>query len=77
MKAGIWELLIVLAIALLIFGPKALPKLGKSLGKTVGNFKKGLGEDEDDDEEETTAKAKPSNVTEVASDERKPYDPER
>ena len=51
MKAGIWELLIVLAIALLIFGPKALPKLGKSLGKTVGSFKKGLEVDEDDDDE--------------------------
>ena len=47
MKAGIWELLIVLAIALLIFGPKALPKLGEALGKTIGSFKKGLSEDED------------------------------
>ena len=55
MKAGIWELLIVLAIALLIFGPKALPKLGKSLGKTVGYFKKGLNEDEDDEIEKTNA----------------------
>lgn len=58
MKAGIWELLIVLAIALLIFGPKALPKLGKSLGKTVGNFKKGLNDDEDDDDGETKTPAK-------------------
>ena len=57
MKAGIWELLIVLAIALLIFGPKALPKLGKSLGKTVGNFKKGLNEDEDDEAEAKAARA--------------------
>ena len=47
MKAGIWELLIVLAIALLIFGPKALPKLGEALGKTIGSFKKGLSEDEE------------------------------
>lgn len=46
MKVGIWELLIILAIALLIFGPKALPKLGESLGKTIGNFKKGLNEDD-------------------------------
>ena len=56
MKAGIWELLIVLAIALLIFGPKALPKLGKSLGKTVGNFKKGLNDDDDDDDDDVPAK---------------------
>ena len=48
MKAGVWELLIVLAIALLIFGPKALPKLGEAMGKTIGSFKKGLSENEDD-----------------------------
>ncbi len=47
-KIGIWELLIVLAIALLIFGPKALPKLGEALGKTIGSFKKGLSDDEDE-----------------------------
>lgn len=47
MKVGIWELLIILAIALLIFGPKALPKLGESLGKTIGNFKKGLNEEDE------------------------------
>ena len=74
MKAGIWELLIVLAIALLIFGPKALPKLGKSLGKTVGNFKKGLNDDEDDEDED-----KPVRKAEAAEadGEKKPYDPER
>lgn len=65
MKAGIWELLIVLAIALLIFGPKALPKLGKSLGKTVGNFKKGLEDDDDDEDEPKKAK-----TAEVESSER-------
>lgn len=47
MKLGIWELLIILVIALLIFGPKALPKLGESLGQTIGKFKKGLNEDEE------------------------------
>ena len=54
-KVGIWELLIILVIALLIFGPKALPKLGESIGKTIGNFKKGLNEDE----EVSTAAATP------------------
>jgi len=74
MKAGIWELLIVLAIALLIFGPKALPKLGKSLGKTVGNFKKGLNDDEDDEEgAKTVQKAEAG----APAEEKKPYDPER
>ena len=57
MKVGVPELLIILAIALLIFGPKALPKLGKSLGKTVGNFKKGLNDDEDEEEAKSDVKA--------------------
>lgn len=47
MKMGIWELIVVLVIVLLIFGPKALPKLGESLGKTIGKFKQGLNEDEE------------------------------
>ena len=76
MKAGIWELLIVLAIALLIFGPKALPKLGKSLGKTVGNFKKGLNDDEEDEEEGRTVK-KAEAAESADENEKKPYDPER
>lgn len=62
-KIGIWELLIILVIVLLIFGPKALPKLGKSLGKTIGNFKKGLSEDEDEDEPSPAARAETADKT--------------
>lgn len=51
-KIGTTELLIVLGIVLVIFGPKALPKLGRSMGKTIGGFRKGLKEDIEDDEEE-------------------------
>ena len=69
MKPGVWELLIVLAIALLIFGPKALPKLGKSLGKTVGNFKKGLNEDEEDEEEAKVVKAESETAEEKKTEE--------
>lgn len=54
-KFGVAELLIILAIALLIFGPKALPKLGKAMGKTIGNFKKGLNEDDETSEGEVKA----------------------
>ncbi len=57
-KIGVVELLIILAIALLIFGPKALPKLGKAMGKTIGNFKKGLNEDEEDEGEAKAAETK-------------------
>ncbi len=44
---GMPELLIILALALLIFGPKHLPKLGKSLGRTIKGFRDGLGSDKD------------------------------
>ena len=41
------QIIIVLAIALLIFGPKRLPDLGRNLGKGIRDFKGGItGEDE-------------------------------
>jgi sec-independent protein translocase protein TatA len=39
---GITELLVVLIIALVIFGPSKLPGLGKGLGEAIRNFKEGL-----------------------------------
>ena len=59
MRIGTNELLIILVVVLLIFGPKNLPKLGKMFGKTINGFKKGM-EDEDEDaeqSEETVKKA--------------------
>lgn len=60
---GVPELLIILAVALLIFGPKNLPKLGNALGRTVKNLRDGMGggakkeiEDLDDEEEEVEEK---------------------
>lgn len=43
---GASELIIILIICLLIFGPKNLPKLGASLGKTMKGIRKGMEEDE-------------------------------
>lgn len=37
-----WHLLILLAIVLVVFGPSRLPGLGKSLGESIRNFKKGI-----------------------------------
>ena len=58
MRIGPQELIIVLIIVLVIFGPKNLPKLGKMFGKTINGFKKGMDEDanDDDDAEEKTEK---------------------
>jgi TatA/E family protein of Tat protein translocase len=41
---GMPELLIILTIALIIFGPRKLPELGRSLGKSLGEFKRASNE---------------------------------
>ena len=49
---GIWELLILLLVLLLVFGPKRLPEMGRQLGKGMREFKDsvtGSGKDDDDD----------------------------
>jgi len=50
---GPMELIIVLVIVLLIFGPKRLPGLGKQLGSGMREFKDSIsGKDRDDDDDE-------------------------
>ncbi|HED24139.1 MAG TPA: twin-arginine translocase TatA/TatE family subunit [Firmicutes bacterium] len=39
-KIGLWEILLVLLVALIIFGPAKLPELGKSIGNGLREFKK-------------------------------------
>ncbi len=41
---GVPELLIILVVALIVFGPKKLPELGKSLGKGISEFRKASSE---------------------------------
>lgn len=53
---GLPELLIILFIALLIFGPKQLPKLGGALGRTMKGLREGLGS-KDKQEEDTSLEA--------------------
>lgn len=48
---GAPELIVILIIVLVIFGPKNLPKLGKSLGKTVKGIREGMDEAQDEDAE--------------------------
>lgn len=44
---GTPELIVILAIAFLIFGGKKLPEIGSGLGKAIASFKKGIGDVED------------------------------
>ncbi len=44
-----WELLILLLVVLLVFGPKRLPEMGRSLGKGLREFKSSISGKDDDD----------------------------
>ena len=44
MNLGMPEILVILVVALLIFGPKKLPELGRSLGQSIREFKRGAQE---------------------------------
>lgn len=71
MKVGPSELMIILAVVLIIFGPKQLPKLAKMFGKTAKSFKEGM-DDEDggDDETATKTEAKASSASEKKTEDK-------
>ncbi len=48
MDLGLPEILVILVLALLLFGPSKLPGLGKSMGEAIRGFKKGLKDDGED-----------------------------
>jgi sec-independent protein translocase protein TatA len=59
---GLPEILIVLVIVLVVFGPKRLPDLGRSLGSGMREFKDSITGNKDDDDE-------PSKITAARADE--------
>lgn len=62
---GIWEILILLLVVLLVFGPKRLPEMGRSLGRGMREFKDSIsGKDFDDDDR--PAELPPADETTVA-----------
>jgi sec-independent protein translocase protein TatA len=67
---GPLELAIVLIIALVIFGPKRLPDLGRSLGKGMREFKDSISGKDDDDDDLERAKL------EMQAQQPQPADPE-
>jgi sec-independent protein translocase protein TatA len=46
---GMMELVVIGAIIFLLFGAKRLPQLGRSMGESITNFKKGLKESQDEE----------------------------
>jgi sec-independent protein translocase protein TatA len=69
-RIGGGELLLILLIALLVFGPSKLADMGKGLGEGLKNFKKGLSPDDQD------KKAPPPAAPEAGAD-AKPVDPSK
>lgn len=76
-RLGWTEVLVVLAVVLVLFGAKRLPALGKSLGKSLRNFKRGvsgLDDGEEDSPDDRPALAAKADGGEAAA-ERRPQSP--
>jgi sec-independent protein translocase protein TatA len=67
---GPLELAIVLIIALVIFGPKRLPELGRSVGRGIREFKSSVtGDDKDDEADADRAELEEPSTTTAKSEE--------
>ncbi|HEY3157927.1 MAG TPA: TatA/E family twin arginine-targeting protein translocase [Vicinamibacterales bacterium] len=64
---GMPELIIILVIALIIFGPRKLPELGRSLGRSINEFKKASNELRSTLEEEIRVEDQRDRATAAAS----------
>jgi len=64
---GMPELIIILVIALIIFGPRKLPELGRSLGRSINEFKKASNELRSTLEEEIRVEETKDRATTAAS----------
>ena len=57
MRLGIWEIVLILVLALVLFGGGKLAGVGKALGKSIKDFKKEVKDDEPASEENEDTKA--------------------
>jgi sec-independent protein translocase protein TatA len=67
MSLGMPEIIALLVIALLVFGPSRLPGLGKSMGEAIRGFKKGMDGAGDKEGEETRESLQASKADSVKS----------
>ncbi|PZE20698.1 twin-arginine translocase TatA/TatE family subunit [Paenibacillus xerothermodurans] len=69
---GVGGLIVILIIALIVFGPSKLPELGRAFGRTLGEFKKGTRDlvNNEDDNVEDMKKAEEVKPQPLAADKR-------
>jgi sec-independent protein translocase protein TatA len=60
---GPLEIVVILIIALIVFGPKRLPELGRSMGKGIREFKSSLSGDKDDEDDVRELERAPRETT--------------
>lgn len=72
---GMPELLLILAVALIVIGPKKLPDLAKSLGKAMGEFKRATNDLKQSIEKDTGLDEVRQNLRETSRDVRRSFDP--
>lgn len=76
---GPTEIILILVIVLIIFGPRNLPKIGRAMGKGIREFKdatRGLTEDEEEEEKKPNSKAIEAKPTESTEKQQKESYPE-
>ena len=67
-SVGVWEILLLLLVLLLVFGPKRLPEMGRSLGRGMREFKDSItGADLDFEKEQEETAAALAQLTPVAA----------
>lgn len=63
---GMGELVVILMLALLVFGASRLPQIGEGMGRAIKNFKQGLGGDDDIDVTPTNKQVSKRSSAQVA-----------
>jgi sec-independent protein translocase protein TatA len=74
-NVGPLEIAVVLVIVLIIFGPKRLPELGKSMGNGIREFKNSLSGDKDQDSPEEKRRELQANQSAPPAAESQPAEP--
>jgi len=74
---GATEMIILLVVILVVFGPKRLPEMGRSLGKGMREFKDSISGKDDDDRDEPVQRAIATQDTTVPEAPRKQRETER